>query len=61
MDYMFQLMVLKIGLNEILASEIIESAIEKVLLEGFRTPDLANDSSKTISCSEMGEKIINEI
>ena len=54
-------MMLKIGLNEINASEIIETAIDKVLLEGFRTPDLADDKSKIISCSEMGEKIIDEI
>ncbi len=54
-------MMLKIGLNEIKASEIIENAIDKVLLDGFRTPDLADDKSKIISCSEMGEKIINEI
>ena len=54
-------MMLKIGLNESNASEIIENAIDKVLLEGFRTPDLANDKSKIISCSEMGEKIIDEI
>ena len=54
-------MMLKIGLNEINASEIIETAIDKVLLKGFRTPDLADDKSKIISCSEMGEKIIDEI
>ena len=54
-------MMLKIGLNEIEASQIIETAIDKVLLQGFRTPDLDDGSSKIISCSEMGEKIINEI
>ncbi len=54
-------MMLKIGLNEINASEIIEKAIDKVLLNGFRTPDLADDKAKIISCSEMGQKIINEI
>ena len=54
-------MMLKIGLNELHASELIESAIDKVLLRGFRTPDLDDGKSKIISCSEMGEKIINEI
>ena len=54
-------MLFKIGLNEIRASEIIENAIDKVLLKGYRTSDLAGSTSKIISCSEMGEKIINEI
>ena len=54
-------MMLKIGLNEYQASEIIESAIDKVLSEGFRTPDLDDGESKIISCSKMGDKIINEI
>tara|TARA_Y100001968_G_scaffold333517_1_gene396849 strand:+ start:200 stop:1279 length:1080 start_codon:yes stop_codon:yes gene_type:complete len=54
-------MMLEIGLNEFNSSEIIETAIDKVLSEGFRTPDLDDGESKIISCSEMGEKIINEI
>ena len=54
-------MLFKNGLNEVLASDLIESAIDKVLLEGYRTIDLKDEDSKIISCSEMGEKILNEI
>jgi len=54
-------MLFKNGLNEVLASDLIESAIDKVLLEGYRTIDLKDEDSKIISCSEMGEKILNEL
>ena len=49
-------MMLKIGLNEDKASENLETAIDKVLSKGFRTADLADGSSKVLSCSEIGEK-----
>ena len=52
---------LKIGLNEEEAAENLETAIDKVLSKGFRTVDLADGSSKVLSCSEIGEKIIDEI
>ncbi len=54
-------MMLKIGLNEEEAAENLETAIDKVLSKGYRTIDLAGGSCKALSCSEIGEKIINEI
>ncbi len=54
-------MMLKIGLNEEEAAENLETAIDKVLSNGFRTADLADGSSEVLSCSEIGEKIIDEI
>ena len=54
-------MMLKIGLNEDEAAENLETAIDKVLSKGFRTADLADGSSEVLSCSEIGEKIIDEI
>jgi len=54
-------MMLKIGLNEEEAAENLETAIDKVLSKGFRTSDLADGSSEVLSCSEMGDKIIDEI
>jgi len=39
----------------------IESAIEKVLSEGYRTLDIAEDKSKYISTDEMTERIIHEL
>jgi len=54
-------MMLKIGLNEEEAAENLETAIDKVLSKGFRTADLADGSSEALSCSEIGDKIMDEI
>ena len=54
-------MMLKIGLNEIEAADDIEIAIDNVLSKGYRTSDLNNGNCKLLSCSEIGEKIIQEI
>ena len=54
-------MMLKIGLNEEEAAENLETAIDKVLSKGLRTADLADGSSEVLSCSEIGDKIMDEI
>ena len=54
-------MMLKIGLNEEEAAENLETAIDNVLSKGFRTADLADGSSEVLPCSEIGDKIIDEI
>ncbi len=54
-------MMLKIGLNEIEAADDIEKAIDNVLSKGYRTSDLDNGNCQVLSCSEIGEKIIQEI
>ena len=54
-------MMLKIGLNEIEAADDIEIAIDNVLSNGYRTSDLKKGNCKVLSCSEIGEKIIQEI
>jgi len=54
-------MLLRIGLNQINAADNLELAIDKVLSKGFRTPDLDDGKNEIISCSKMGEKIIEEI
>ena len=52
---------LKIGLNEEEAAVNLETAIDKVLSKGFRTVDLADVSTEVLSCSEIGDKIMDEI
>lgn len=42
-------------------AQIIEQAIENVLNKGNRTADINNTKNKSISCSEMGSLIIDEI
>ena len=54
-------MMLKIGLNETEAANDIEIAIDNVLSQGYRTIDLDNGNFQVVSCSEIGEKIIQEI
>ena len=54
-------MLLRIGLNENIAANTIERAVEEVLLKGFRTSDLNDGKGKIISCSNMGEKIIEQL
>ena len=54
-------MMLRIGLNEPNAADDIELAIDNVLSKGFRTRDLLDKESQILTCSEMGEKIIQEI
>ena len=43
------------------AAENLETAIDKILSKGFRTADLADGSSEVLSCSEIGDKIMDEI
>ena len=54
-------MMLRIGLNEPNAADNIELAIDNVLSKGFRTSDLRDKNAQILSCTEMGEKIIQEI
>ena len=54
-------MMLKIGFNEKEASDNLENAIDRVLSKGFRTADLDNGTKKVLTCSEIGDKIIDEI
>ena len=54
-------MMLKIGLNEEEAANSIENAVDNVLSKGFRTSDLFDSNCKLLTCTEMGEKIIDQI
>lgn len=54
-------MMMRYSFNYINESEIIEQAIENVLNKGYRTSDINNLESPSISCNEMGDKIIYEI
>ncbi len=42
-------------------AELIEKAVESILNKGFRTADIANVAEARISCSEMGDKIVDEL
>tara|TARA_Y100000589_G_scaffold36627_1_gene30698 strand:- start:1040 stop:2113 length:1074 start_codon:yes stop_codon:yes gene_type:complete len=54
-------MMLRIGLNEQSAADNLELAIDNVLSKGFRTRDLIDEETQILTCSEIGEKILQEI
>ena len=54
-------MMLKYSFNMNEASSAIESSIEEVLSEGYRTYDLEGSKENKLSTSEMGNKIIEKI
>ncbi|MFC1513852.1 3-isopropylmalate dehydrogenase [candidate division KSB1 bacterium] len=43
------------------AAKVIEKAVEDVLDEGFRTKDLHTPGTTLLSCSEMGDKVVEKI
>ena len=54
-------MCLKYSFNMDSESEIINKSVNKVLSDGFKTPDLLGDDLKNLSTEAMGDQIIREI
>jgi len=55
-------MMLKYSLNEIKAANKINTAIKKVLKDGYRTKDLATyDAKKVVTTAQMGDIIVSNI
>ena len=55
-------MMLKYNLNKPELSNKVESAVQKILSEGYRTGDIyTNEDQTLVSCSKMGELIIERI
>lgn len=51
-------MMLRYSLNEAAAAEIIETAVSKVLDQGYRTADIYSDGCELVSCSAMGDAVM---
>ena len=55
-------MMLKYNLNKPKLSNKVESAVQKILSEGYRTGDIyTNEDQTLVSCSKMGDLIIERI
>ena len=55
-------MMLKYNLNKPELSDKVENAVQQVLSDGFRTGDIYTDDNQTlVSCSKMGDLIIERI
>lgn len=52
-------MLVRYSLNNEQAAQRIEKAVGKVLQQGYRTADIAETGMKIVSCSEMGDAVIN--
>ncbi|MGN0367277.1 MAG: 3-isopropylmalate dehydrogenase [Wujia sp.] len=42
-------------------ADAIEAAVKQVLVDGFRTCDIVSEGTTLVSCSEMGDKIVERI
>ena len=55
-------MMLKYNLNKLELSNKVENAVQQILSEGYRTGDIYTDENQTlVSCSKMGDLIIERI
>lgn len=54
-------MMLKYSFNMDNESKCIENAVDKVLTAGYRTVDIFMEGCKKVSCSEMGDLIVEQI
>ena len=43
------------------ASDLISTAVNKVLENGFKTKDLLGDENKNLTTQEMGDEIVKQI
>ena len=54
-------MMLKYSFNMQEDSQLVEKAVQNVLLKGLRTADIADGANKIISTKEMGDAVIEEL
>ncbi len=54
-------MMLRYGLNQPAAAQVIEEAITAVLDQGYRTGDLMSEGCTLVGCREMGNLLIKEL
>jgi 3-isopropylmalate dehydrogenase len=51
-------MMLRYGLNEPQAADMMEQAVQKVLNEGYRTGDIMSEGMKLVGCKAMGAALL---
>ena len=54
-------MMLRYTFNLIELAENVETAVQRVLAKGCRTPDIMSEGMKQVTCSDMGDRIVEEI
>ena len=51
-------MMLRYSLQQPLAADRIESAVQQVLASGYRTPDIASEGTRKVGTREMGDAVV---
>ncbi|MGI8554421.1 MAG: 3-isopropylmalate dehydrogenase [Dehalococcoidia bacterium] len=54
-------LMLRLSCNLPAEAEAIEQAVDRVLGEGFRTPDIAREGTRTIATGEMGDRVAEAV
>lgn len=54
-------MLLRYSLNDEARAAQVEAAVQKVLEQGFRTGDIFEEGCKLVSCTEMGNAVLNAL
>lgn len=54
-------MMCRYGLSLPKVADLLESAVQRVLEKGYRTGDIQSEGTQVVSCSKMGELLLEEI
>ena len=54
-------MMLRFSLNQEAAAQRIEAAVQKVLAQGYRTPDIYSEGTTKVSTREMGDAVVKAL
>ncbi|MNH38393.1 3-isopropylmalate dehydrogenase [compost metagenome] len=54
-------MMLRFSLNQEAAAQRIEAAVQAVLAQGLRTPDIWSEGTTRVGTVEMGDAVVNAL
>jgi 3-isopropylmalate dehydrogenase len=54
-------LMLRLSFNQEEAAQAIEDAVDAVLSEGYRTPDIAQPECRLVGCKEMGRLVREQL
>jgi 3-isopropylmalate dehydrogenase len=54
-------MMLRFSLNQATAADRIEGAVQKVLAQGLRTPDIYSEGTTKVGTREMGDAVLKAL
>ena len=54
-------MMLRFSLNQVEAADRIAAAVQKVLVQGLRTPDIYSDGTTKVGTAQMGDAVVKAL